>query len=177
MVLWSGTRRPVSHITSTLRPSLALKPPARLNPIEVAVDVELQQDHRMIRRPTSYLESNPVKSQLRQIKLINKDIDHPNRITLVDPVFQALWEQRASCPRSVPSTKRLIQPSRESYRARITSKEAFSHRVGHSRHFEREVGMNRFAPMNGHRQQRSGSSGSCQQETLQDSNLHSDAEP
>jgi hypothetical protein len=49
----------------------------------------------MVRGPTSYLGSNPVKSQLRQIKLINKDIDHLDRIILVDPVFQTLWKQCA----------------------------------------------------------------------------------
>src|SRR5262245_59282519 len=75
--------------------SLALKPPARLNPIKVAVDVELQEDRWMIARPASCLGSNPVKSQFRQIKLINKDIDHPNRIVLIDPVFQAFGKQCA----------------------------------------------------------------------------------
>jgi len=70
--------------------SLALQPPARLNPIEIAVDVELQQDRWMVGRPASYLGSNPVKSQLRQIKLINEDVDHPNRVILVEPVFQIL---------------------------------------------------------------------------------------
>src|SRR5262245_64724646 len=76
-------------------PSLPLEPPAQLNPIEVAVDIELQQDRWMVRGPASYLGSNSVKSQLRQIKLINKDIDHLDRIILIDPVFQTLRKQRA----------------------------------------------------------------------------------
>ena len=37
----------------------------------------------------------PIKSKFRKIKLINKDIDHLNRIILVDPVFQALRKERA----------------------------------------------------------------------------------
>ena len=49
----------------------------------------------MVRGPASYLGSNSVKSQLRQIKLINKDIDHLDRIILIDPVFQTLRKQRA----------------------------------------------------------------------------------
>src|SRR5262245_2546320 len=49
----------------------------------------------MIARPASCLGSNPVKSQFRQIKLINKDIDHPNWIVLIDPVFQAFGKQCA----------------------------------------------------------------------------------
>src|SRR5262249_39711703 len=76
-------------------PSLPLKPAARLNAIEIAVDVELQQDRWMIRGPASCLGSDPVKSQFRQIEFINKDVDHLNGIVLVDPVFQTLRKQRA----------------------------------------------------------------------------------
>ena len=76
-------------------PSLTLQPPARLNPVEIAVNIELQQHRRMIRRPASRLGSNPVKSQLAQIEFLDKNIDHPNRIVLADPVFQAFREQCA----------------------------------------------------------------------------------
>ena len=41
------------------------------------------------------LGSDPVKSQLRQVEFINKDVNHLNRIVLVDPVFQAFRKQRA----------------------------------------------------------------------------------
>src|SRR6185369_17944707 len=75
--------------------SLALKSPARLNQIEVAVDKELQQGRWMIRRPASDLRCDSLKSQLRQIERVNKDIDHPNRIVLIDPVFQAFGKQGA----------------------------------------------------------------------------------
>ena len=39
---------------------LTLEPAARLNPVEIAVDVELQQDRRMIRRPAGYLGIDPL---------------------------------------------------------------------------------------------------------------------
>ena len=48
----------------------------------------------MIRRPSRYLGSNPVKSQRRQIEFIDKDVDHLNRIVLVDPVRKAFRKQR-----------------------------------------------------------------------------------
>src|SRR6202158_3600404 len=48
-----------------IAPSLSLKPPARLNPIEITVNVELQQDRGMIRRPARRLGSHSFKSQLR----------------------------------------------------------------------------------------------------------------
>jgi hypothetical protein len=44
----------------------ASEPAARLDPIEIAVDVELQQD--------------------RQIEFVDKDIDYANRIVLADRV-------------------------------------------------------------------------------------------
>ena len=45
-------------------PGFTLKPSARLNPVEIAVNIELQQDRRMIRRPASYLGIDPVKPKL-----------------------------------------------------------------------------------------------------------------
>ena len=49
----------------------------------------------MIRRPASCLGFNPAEPQLGQIEFVNKDVNNLNRIVLVDPVFQALREQRA----------------------------------------------------------------------------------
>ena len=76
------------------RQSLTLKPAARLNPVEITVNVELQQNGGMIRRPPRYLGGDPVKSQRRQIEFIDKDVDHLNRIVLVDLVCQAFRKQR-----------------------------------------------------------------------------------
>ncbi len=49
----------------------------------------------MIRRPTGCFRIDPVKAKLAQIKFLNKNVDHANRIVLVDPVFEALRKQRA----------------------------------------------------------------------------------
>src|SRR5947208_6633782 len=56
--------------------------PARLHPIEVSVDVNLQQRRRMIGRPSCRLRLNAAKAQLGQIKLFDKNIDRPDRIVL-----------------------------------------------------------------------------------------------
>ena len=48
----------------------------------------------MIRRPPRYLGSDPVKSQRRQIEFIDKDVDHLNRIVLIDPVCKTFRKQR-----------------------------------------------------------------------------------
>ena len=102
-------------------PSLTLKPSARLNPVEIAVDIELQQRRRMIRRPAGRLGSDAVKSQAAQIEFLDKNVDHPNRIVLADPVFQAFRKQRA-LPAIHPLNEALhpIPPqSRRNHTARI----------------------------------------------------------
>jgi hypothetical protein len=67
--------------------ALPLQPPARLHPIEVSVDVNLQQRRRMVGRPSRRLRLDPAKAELRQIKLIDEDIDRPNRIVLAQIVI------------------------------------------------------------------------------------------
>src|SRR3954467_7186187 len=62
--------------------ALPFQTPARLHPIEVSVDVNLQQRRRMIGRPSRRLRFNATKTELGQIKLIDKDINRPDRIIL-----------------------------------------------------------------------------------------------
>jgi hypothetical protein len=59
--------------------SLTLKSPARLNPVEVTVDVELEQHRRMVRRSAGDFRINPVEPQIGQIELIHKYVDHTDR--------------------------------------------------------------------------------------------------
>ena len=66
------------------------QPPARLHPIKVAVDVNLQQRRRMVGRPSCRLRLNAAKAKSRQIKLIDKNIDRPGRIVFGQIVFQSL---------------------------------------------------------------------------------------
>ena len=47
----------------------------------------------MVRGPPRRLRINPAKTQLTQIKLINKDVNHANRIVLLDPVLQAFGKK------------------------------------------------------------------------------------
>src|SRR6267378_2294608 len=75
--------------------TLPLQAPARLHPIEVSVDVNLQQRRWMVGWPSCRLRLDAAKAEPRQIKLIDKDIDRPDRIILGQIVFQSLWKQRA----------------------------------------------------------------------------------
>src|SRR5262249_30744436 len=70
-------------------PGLTLQPAARLNPVEIAVDVELQKDRRMIRRPAGSLWMGPAEPNRGQIQFIDKDVDYANRIVVIDPVLKA----------------------------------------------------------------------------------------
>src|SRR5262245_18939135 len=76
-----------------IAPGLALEPPARLDPVQIAVNVKLQEDRWMVRRPSRRLRIDPAKPQLRKIKLLDEDINHPYRIVLVDKVLQAFRKQ------------------------------------------------------------------------------------
>src|SRR5213082_568037 len=75
--------------------ALALQAPARLHPIEISVDVNLQQRRRVIGRPSCRFRCNALKAQFAQIKLVDKDIDRPDWIVLAQIVIQPLGKQRA----------------------------------------------------------------------------------
>jgi hypothetical protein len=79
-----ATRQP-HHLD--IAPGLALQAPARLNPIEIAVDIQLQQNRRMIGRTARRRRCNPAKTQPAQIQFIDKHIDHPNRVVVADPLL------------------------------------------------------------------------------------------
>ena len=49
----------------------------------------------MIARPAGRLGRNPAKAQAAEIKLLNKDIDHPHRIVFANPIIQPLRKQSA----------------------------------------------------------------------------------
>ena len=57
-----------------------LKTPAGLNPVEVTVDVDLQQDRGMISRPTSIRWNGTFKAQLDQIELIDENVDYTHEL-------------------------------------------------------------------------------------------------
>src|SRR5262249_6083853 len=92
-------------------PSFTLKPPTRLNAIKVAVNVELQQSGWMIERPPGRLGSEPIEPQAREVEFLNKGVDRPNRIALIDPVLQALGKQRRLPANRPPQRSASSDPS------------------------------------------------------------------
>jgi hypothetical protein len=79
----------------------------------------------MIGRPPCRLRLNAVKAQLGQIKLIDKDIDCPNRIILGLIVFQTIGKQSAltAVIANNKARHRILRPNRR----RIISSRVFSH--------------------------------------------------
>ena len=66
--------------------ALPFQAPVRLYPTEISVDVNLQQCRRMVGRPSCRLWLDATKTKPGQIKLIDKDIDRPDRIVLAQIV-------------------------------------------------------------------------------------------
>src|SRR5712671_5948527 len=123
--------------------TLPLQAPARLHPIEVSVDVNLQQRRWMVGWSSCRLRLDAAKAEPRQIKLIDKDIDRPDRIILRQIVFQSLWKQRAltAVIANDKARHRIVrQIAEESYHWGT-----FSHSLGHFRRIPRSHSPNVLA--------------------------------
>ncbi len=65
-----------------------LQPPARLHPIEVAVNVQLQQNRRVIGGPAGRRWLDPLKPERGQIERVDESVDNANRIALGNEVIE-----------------------------------------------------------------------------------------
>ena len=78
--------------------ALALEPPARLDAIEIAVDVELEVQRRVVAGPADVGRLGRLEAQLVEIERLDERIDDANRIALVDPLIEAFRQQRQLPP-------------------------------------------------------------------------------
>ena len=76
----------------------ALQPPARLNPVQITVEINLQQRHRMVRGTAGRFWDNAGKAQHRQIQFVNEGIDDADRVIFPDVVVQAVRQQDELAP-------------------------------------------------------------------------------
>ena len=93
LVVGSQTTAQPHHFHVAAR--FAFQTAARLNLVEVTVNIKLQQNRWVITRPASCQGFNSAKAQATQIKLINKHIDHANGIVLANIIVQSFGEQSA----------------------------------------------------------------------------------
>ncbi len=77
---------------------LPFEPPARLDAIEIAVEIDLQQRRGMISRPTRRFRNDALKPQRPQIQLVDEDLEHPHSIVFRHIIVEELGEQNALQP-------------------------------------------------------------------------------
>ena len=75
-----------------------LKPPARRNAIEIAINVYLEQRRWMIARPPLFQRRNPPKAKPAKIKTFNESVNRTNRILLGYVVVERGREKCALAP-------------------------------------------------------------------------------
>src|ERR1700731_2913908 len=104
----------------------------------------------MIGRSPCRLRLNAAKAQLGQIKLIDEDIDRPDRIILRQIVFQPLGKQSAltAVIANDKARHRILRPNRR----RIISLTVFSHSLGQERKWSGLSGMSVLPPKTRHPQ-------------------------
>src|SRR5882724_5394472 len=81
-------------MTLHIAPGLALEPSARLDPVQITVNIELQEDRGMIRGSPCRLRIDPAEIERTEIKRVDKHVNHTNRVVLIDPIIQAFGKQR-----------------------------------------------------------------------------------
>ena len=86
-MVWSEPSQQPHHLEIAL--ALALEAPARLNAVEIAVDVELEVQRRVVAGPSELGRRRHLEAQLVEIKLLDERIDDANRIALLDPLIEA----------------------------------------------------------------------------------------
>jgi hypothetical protein len=83
----------VSHINSTLRCASRSRAAAGLNAVEVAVDVDLEQDRRVVGRSARRGRFGTLEAQVSQLEFFDERIDDADRVVLTDVVIKALGQQ------------------------------------------------------------------------------------
>ena len=79
--------------------SSLLQPPARSNPVQIAVDVELQEIAGRIALPTARrLRLDPREPGVRKIEPVNEGVDEPHRILGLDVIVNRLRQQQKLVP-------------------------------------------------------------------------------
>ena len=111
---------------------LPLQAAARLDAIEVPVDVDLEQRTRVIRRPATGLAIDCLEAQRAQVERFNEAIDHPHWVVFVDIVFKPIGEQKPL--RTINAIHESLHAEQPLTGAQIMPvKVGFSHSLGQKR--------------------------------------------
>ena len=72
---------------------LALEATAGLDPVQIAVDVDLEQHGRVVRRSARGRRLGALEPELPEVEFVDEGVDHPDRVVFSDVVVEALREQ------------------------------------------------------------------------------------
>src|SRR6202047_2926630 len=95
--------------------SLTLQPPARLDSIEIAVDVKLEHWRRMIPGSAGRCRIDAIEPEIAVVQRIDEHIDRAKGIALFPPIIKAFRQQRRLLPIR-PLNETLHQSPRDSAR-------------------------------------------------------------
>ena len=124
-----GHKSPQQPQKLQIAPGLALEPTARLHAIEIAVDIELQENRGVEGGPPSCCRLDTVEPEVGEIERIDEGVDGANRIVLVDPIIEALRQKCRLSP-ICSLDEPLHDHPRRIIRGIITTP-VFSHTQGH----------------------------------------------
>ena len=74
---------------------LRLEPPAGAHPIDVSINIELQQIRRIVARPTRVLRLNAPETGFLQITLINERLNETHRIFSTDVIINCYRQKQS----------------------------------------------------------------------------------
>jgi hypothetical protein len=90
-----GRQTPCQPYQLNVALRLAFESAAGLNPVQIAVDINLQECRGMVGRTPGGFGHHALEAELRQIQLLDEHINHSDRVVLRDVVIQTLRKQSA----------------------------------------------------------------------------------
>ena len=72
----------------------ALQPAARSHPVQIAVDIELQQVARRITRTPRRLRRRPREPRCREVQPVDESVNEPDRVVAADVIVRRLRQQQ-----------------------------------------------------------------------------------
>ena len=94
MVLKSGFKRPQQPDDLDVAMTFGLKPAARPHPVEIAVNIELQQIARRVAGAARRLRLDPLETSGLQIKPIDEGVDEADGIVGADIIIDRLGQKQ-----------------------------------------------------------------------------------
>src|SRR5258708_13233415 len=89
---WNEPSRQPFHFQ--IAASLTFQPPARLDPVEIAIDIKLEHRRRMISRPAGRCRGDAIEPQLAQFPRRYEHTDRPTALPLPHPPTKPFPPQR-----------------------------------------------------------------------------------